>query len=268
MKTCPQCQTLNPPQANFCTACRAPLNHVPTHAYCERGHAIDPNWTECYQCKAERQEAEHAAGAAPVRTPTVIDQSGPDRVSRPTVMEGSIRIQRDAIEPPRSATAPPTPPPPPPEPVRRVTQFAAAAPPQPPAAPSAAPVAAAASTTGAAEKKPVRRIVGVLITYTWRPEGQIFPIREGRNLIGRNPDKCDIVVSEDAHLSEVNSHITFRRSFTVGDMVSMSGTDLNGAPVEETYVKLPNYATIRTGATTWTFIETQPEKNLPEGAGA
>jgi hypothetical protein len=261
MKTCPQCQTLNPPQANFCTACRSPLNHVPTHAYCEKGHAIDPNWTECYQCKAERQEAERAnfGGAAP-RMPTVIDQSGPAQVSRPTVMEGSIRIQRDLVETPPRVTPPPAVPPPAPEPpVRRVTQFAASAPQQAPVAQPAAPPAAAA-----AEKKPVRRIVGVLISYTWKPEGQIFPIREGRNLIGRNPDKCDIVVTEDAHLSEVNSHITFRRSFTVGDMVSMSGTDLNGTPVEETYVRLPNYATIRTGSTHWTFIEAQPEKNRTE----
>ena len=263
MKTCPQCQTLNPPQANFCTACRAPLNLVPTHAYCEKGHAIDPNWTECYQCKAERQEAERAAfGGVPPRMPTVIDQSTPAQVSRPTVMEGSIRIQRDTLEPPARAATPVPPVPPAPEPVRRVTQFAASAPP-PPAVQAAPPVTAAA-----AEKKPVRRIVGVLITYTWRPEGQIFPIREGRNLIGRNPDKCDIVVTEDAHLSEVNSHITFRRSFTVGDMVSMSGTDLNGAPVEETYVRLPNYATIRTGATHWTFIEAQPVTNQPESSGA
>jgi hypothetical protein len=264
MKTCPQCQTLNPPQANFCTSCRAPLNHVPTHAYCERGHAIDPNWTECFQCKAERQEAERPGiGSTPPRMPTVIDQSAPDRVSRPTVMEGSIRIQRDAVEPaPRPA--PPAPAPPPEPPVRRVTQFAASAP--PPAALQASPPAASSAAT--ADKKPVRKIVGVLITYTWRPEGQIFPIREGRNLIGRNPDKCDIVVTEDAHLSEVNSHITFRRSFTVGDMVSMSGTDLNGAPVEETYVRLPNYATIRTGATHWTFIEAQPVTNQPESSGA
>ena len=261
MKTCPQCQTLNPPQANFCTACRSPLNQVPTHAYCEKGHAIDPNWTECYQCKAERQEAERANfGGAPPRMPTVIDQAGPAQVSRPTVMEGSIRIQRDLVETPPRVTPPPAAPPPAPEPrVRGATQFFAGAPPQPPAAQPAAPPAAAAT-----EKKPVRRIVGVLISYTWKPEGQIFPIREGRNLIGRNPDKCDIAVTEDANLSEVNSHITFRRSFTVGDMVSMSGTDLNGTPVEETYVRLPNYATIRTGSTHWTFIEAQPEKNGPE----
>jgi hypothetical protein len=98
-----------------------------------------------------------------------------------------------------------------------------------------------------------RRVIGVLITYSWSPEGQVFPIREGRNLIGRG-DQCDIRVPEDPAMSEVNSHITFRQSFVVGDMVSMSGTDLNGEPVEEQFRPLGNYAKIRTGSTHWTFV--------------
>jgi len=36
-----------------------------------------------------------------------------------------------------------------------------------------------------------RRIVGVLITYTWRTEGQIFAIREGRNYVGRGKISSD-----------------------------------------------------------------------------
>jgi len=192
--------------------------------------------------------------------PTVIDSSSPSQVSRPTVMEGTVRIQRDAPEQPARAVTPPPPPTPAPDaPPRRVTQFVASAPPLPPAVQAAPPAGAAA------EKRPNRRIVGMLITYTWKPEGQVYPVREGRNLIGRNPDKCDIAVPEDPNLSEVNSHITFRRTFTVGDMVSMSGTDLNGIPVEETYVRLPNYAKIRTGSTHWTFLQAEPEQEHPQG---
>lgn len=263
MTTCPQCQTVNPPQANFCTECRAPLSQVPTHAYCEKGHAIDPNWPECYQCKAERLQSESVSYlGVPPRMPTVIDSSSPAQVSRPTVMEGTVRIARDTVDPPARAStpAPPSAPPAPeaPSPPRRVTQFIPSTP-LPPARPAPAPPGANAVP----EKKQARRIVGVLISYTWKPEGQIFPVREGRNLIGRNPEKCDIAIAEDQNLSEVNSHITYRRTFTVGDMVSMSGTDLNGAPVEETYVKLPNYATIRTGSTEWTFIQAQPAAEDP-----
>lgn len=102
-----------------------------------------------------------------------------------------------------------------------------------------------------------RRIVGILTTYSWKPEGEIFPVREGRNLIGRG-EECDICVPDDPMLSQVNSHITFRQSFVLGDMVSMSGTDLNGEPVEEQFRPLGNYAQIRTGSTRWTFVIIDP----------
>ena len=98
-----------------------------------------------------------------------------------------------------------------------------------------------------------RKIVGVLITYSWRTDGQMFPVREGRNLIGRGAE-CEIQIPEDNTLSNVNTHITFRKSFTVGDMVSMSGTDINGTPMEEQFVPLENGAKLRTGSTHWTFL--------------
>ena len=109
----------------------------------------------------------------------------------------------------------------------------------------------------AAPRAQERRVLGVLITYSWKPEGQIFPIREGRNLIGRG-EECEIRIQEDPSLSQVNSHITFRQSFVVGDMVSMSGTDLNGEPVEEQFRPIKNYSQIRTGSTHWTFVILDP----------
>jgi hypothetical protein len=107
-------------------------------------------------------------------------------------------------------------------------------------------------------KGPERRIVGVLVTYTWKPEGQIFPVREGRNLIGRDPEQCEIAVPEDITMSSMNSHITYRKTFVAGDMVSMSGTDINGEPIEQQFRSLPNYATLRAGSTYWTFIQIEP----------
>src|SRR5262249_46110925 len=53
-----------------------------------------------------------------------------------------------------------------------------------------------------------RRIAGTLITYTWRAEGQLFVIREGKNFIGRGdisseavPRPCDIQIPQDLRLS-------------------------------------------------------------------
>jgi hypothetical protein len=123
----------------------------------------------------------------------------------------------------------------------------------PPSADSSAP-APGTQTTPAA----VRKVIAILVTYSWKPEGQIFPVREGRNLIGRGPE-CDIHVPEDPMLSQVNSHITFRQNFVLGDMVSMSGTDLNGSPLEEQFRPLDNHAAIRTGSTRWHFVIVDPD---------
>jgi len=248
MKTCPQCRAVNPPEANFCTSCRALLNPQPAHAYCEKGHAIDPSWAECYQCKMEQQMADRGgAVVAPVRAPTVFESPNPPASPRLTSVEEPPRVH--APEPRPAVPTPPMPV----NTARRVTLFDSSSV-SSPGSPAAERQSGPAVAGPLVDKKPVRRIVGVLITYTWRPEGQIFPVREGRNLIGRNPEKCEIALPEDAHLSEINSHITFRRNFTLGDMVSMSGTDLNGAPVEDNFVRLPNYSEIRTGSTRWTFI--------------
>lgn len=150
------------------------------------------------------------------------------------------------IESPAAAPRPVPPPPPPPvvgsAPARRMTEFA------PPPSPSGGTIVEAQTP-----RVTQRKIVGVLITYSWRPDGQMFPVREGRNLIGRGAE-CEIQVPEDGTLSSVNTHITFRKSFTVGDMVSMSGTDINGTPIEEQFVTLESGAKLRTGSTHWTFL--------------
>ena len=102
-----------------------------------------------------------------------------------------------------------------------------------------------------------RKVVGILVTYSWSPEGQVFPVREGRNFIGRDKD-CEICMPDDQTMSGRNSHITFRQNFVVGDMVSMTGTDVNGTPIEEQFHALGNYSTIRAGSTYFTFIVIKP----------
>lgn len=100
--------------------------------------------------------------------------------------------------------------------------------------------------------------MGVLVTYSWDPSGEVFAVREGRNLIGRGQE-CDIRIADDSGLSQVNSHITFRKGFVIGDMVSMGGTDVDGQPIEEQFRPLSNYARIRTGSTLWTFMAVSPD---------
>ena len=214
MKNCTNCHRPNADNARFCVVCNAPFSPAGP-ATCPKGHTVDPTWTECPYCKAQ------AGPVAPARSKTVVEAPAP--VARPV-------------------------PPPPPPPVvtpaaapagRRMTVFT---PPQ-----QDSPI------EPAIPRPSQRKIVGVLITYSWRPDGQMFPVREGRNLIGRGGE-CEIQVPDDTTLSNVNSHITFRKNFTLGDMVSMSGTDINGVPIEEQFVLLESGARIRTGSTHWTFL--------------
>jgi hypothetical protein len=115
-----------------------------------------------------------------------------------------------------------------------------------------------------------RRIVGVVITYTWRPEGQLFPIHEGQNFIGRADISaesmrrpCDIQIPQDLKMSAEHALILYRpahqnetqENYEIIDQETANGTLVNGTLLKPNQgEKLPNYATIRTGETVWTFI--------------
>jgi len=255
MSTCPKCFEVNPPGAKVCRQCKSNLQISSTT--CAAGlHTMDPTWTECAYCKAEGRLSD-SAPASRVRRETVVENPAGAGGRHETVVESSASVvgrRETVVESPFASPA-----------TgfdaagkgsgsqRRKTQFYT-------------PPDEQASEDGMERPRAAgRKIVGVLITYTWNPDGQIFPVREGRNWIGRDPEKCDIAVPEDETLSAINSHITFRKNFVIGDNVSMSGTDLNGEPVEEQFRPLENYATIRTGATHWTFIVASPGQSSVAG---
>ena len=212
---------------------------------------MDPSWTECVYCKQE-SVAPRQSPPPPARFATVVEsQTAPRSQARPAAYKEETPL--------------------PPRPARPLSPLNTPTP--PPAAPQATveaanrershtvyrPLNQPTSDPGQTAPSVVRdrKIVGVLITYSWKAEGQIFPIREGRNFIGRDKD-CEVCISEDQTLSGKNSHITYRQNFVVGDMVSMTGTDVNGVPVEEQFRSLDNYATIRAGSTYFTFIAVEP----------
>lgn len=255
--------------------------------------------TICVQCKAPLEQS-----TAVKRNDTLTeDAAAPDPMRRSTIAEGVPPVpvfqQRSSDPQPASFTPPTFTPPtftPPAAPVntpappaavprwndtppndqvqRRRTVFAGVSPTpdiQPIAASTPAPVSplpgGARGRTVAVD--PARKIVGVLITYSWQESGQVFPVLEGRNLIGKDPGQCDICIPQDATLSAVNSFITYRKHFVVGDRGSMNGTDVDGEPIEKEFVPLRNYAQIRTGSTYWTFVSIQqaPEVTPDTGSG-
>ena len=127
-----------------------------------------------------------------------------------------------------------------------------------------------------------RRIVGVLISYTWRPEGDLYPIREGRNYIGRGKissdayhRNCDVMIPEDDRMSGTHALILCRHgNYEIIDQEASNGTFLNGEMLmANTSTKLTNYAEVKTGHTLWTFIKIEvsrtaqpalPPKKTPE----
>jgi ribosomal protein L40E len=233
MKVCPRCYDNNPINATECRQCGLALGTMTGNVphLCPAGlHVMDPSWKVCVFCKTDGTVAESAS----MRSETTYETAA----GRPrrTVVETDSRYSSSTLgETAGAGTA------------------------------QSAPVAAkrtrydsGASQAGNVAPSAARRIVAILITYTWQPEGQVFPVREGRNLIGRDPQQADIAVPQDDTLSAVNSHITFRKSFVIGDQVSMGGTDVNGEPVEQQFHPLPNYSRIRTGSTIWTFIAISP----------
>jgi len=263
MKTCPGCKATNATDARFCGQCMTPLPPSGGKT-CPAGHSMEPDWTECAYCRSDKasQGPGVLLGSPPVPVPT-------GYVRRPTVVEGTGQVSAAAVPgtvqsaayqeplPPRPAPRPfkpvpvpasqlsrPNIPPAGPPPAARKTEYR----PLPPSGPMPIPPPPALAQ---------RRIVGVLVTYSWKPDGEIFPIREGRNLIGRDPD-CEVCISVDQTMSGRNSHVSFRTAFVVGDLVSMKGTDMNGIPIEQQFLSLPNYAVIRAGSTQFTFVAIQP----------
>ncbi len=128
-----------------------------------------------------------------------------------------------------------------------------AAPPSDPAAPASS----ISRTVFGDEGTPPRRVVGVLVTWTWRTEGELFPVREGSNFLGSAPE-CEARIATDPRMSGRHASIVYRPGgFWIDDENSMNGTFMDGELVEEKR-RLPDSAVIRTGGTVWRFAALEP----------
>ena len=123
-----------------------------------------------------------------------------------------------------------------------------------------------------------RRIVGTLITYTWRPEGILYPIREGKNYIGSGetssevvPEPCHIHIPEDGRMSGEHALILCRHgAYEIIDQRSSNGTFLNHTMLRaNNSTEIPNYGEIQTGSTVFTFIQIEAPREIePPPVGA
>ena len=280
MKTCPSCRATNTADARFCGHCMAPLPPSPGKTCPAGRHTMEPEWTECAYCRSDAASASPVPASAP---PPLSAGPGSGYVRRPTVVEGTAQSAspalRGTLQSPVYQDDKPLPPRTAPRPFKPVAIPPIASPPSrsqipplpvpPPVAPGARKTVYRPDPPGPASPVPPpslsqRRIVGILVTYSWKPDGEIFPLREGRNLIGRDPD-CEVCIPADQTMSGRNSHISYRTTFVVGDLVSMKGTDLNGIPIEQQFLSLPNYSVIRAGSTRFTFLAIQGSSDPADG---
>jgi hypothetical protein len=170
---------------------------------CENGHFIDESWDLCPYCPAENAESD--------KLPVV----------RPTRF-GGPEAQRPAPVPPEPIRRPTAVPPP------TMNRLEAAV------AVEAEPV----ERTVAVQKldplaQPKRYVVGWLIGLNGSARGESFPVRIGRNVLGRDR-RSDIVVNDD-QASSHHADLVFRpeeRRFILMDHNSTNGTYVNDAEIE------------------------------------
>jgi hypothetical protein len=167
---------------------------------CENGHFIDESWDLCPYCPAANAESD-----APVVRPTRFGEAA----SRPVAV--------------------------PAEPIRRPT----AVPPSTMNRDSGAAVAdQPIERTVAVQKldplaQPKRYVVGWLIGLSGVARGESFPVRIGRNVLGRDR-RSDIVINDD-QASSHHADLVFRpeeRRFILMDHNSTNGTYVNDAEIE------------------------------------
>ena len=100
-----------------------------------------------------------------------------------------------------------------------------------------------------------KKLTGFLVTFSHSPNGQFFPLYEGKNFVGRSA-KSTVSIQDDSSISENHLSILYRtvdKKFKFKDEQSSNGTFVNGELIDEGVLK--NNDMIRLGATLLLFME-------------
>lgn len=83
---------------------------------------------------------------------------------------------------------------------------------------------------GTAAGETSKRLVGLLVSYSANPNGEVYKIYEGRTTIGRDRT-CDIPFPNDSHMSSQHLMIQYveaRGVFKAEDLKTSNGSNVNG----------------------------------------
>ena len=100
-----------------------------------------------------------------------------------------------------------------------------------------------------------RKLVGLLVTYSLNPCGQVFPLYEGRNIVGRE-QSCDIALTSDDKVSSKHLVLLWRAGEGIQwgeDQMSSNGTFVNGEFASEKF-KLNNGDVLLVGNTKFVYL--------------
>jgi hypothetical protein len=189
---------------------------------CDNGHFIDESWDLCPYCPADQSEAEipvvrptrfgtHDAAAA---SPAAIaaNQPAPERGGDAGPRAADRAPERRVIAPPATV------------PRRDLTPASVQVPPM-------ERTIAVQRLDASAQAK--RYVVGWLIGLSGESRGESYPVRMGRNVLGRDR-RSDIVINDD-QASAHHADLVFRpeeRRFILMDHNSTNGTYVNEGEIE------------------------------------
>ena len=175
---------------------------------CENGHFIDESWDICPYCPQDMSEPE-----IPVVRPRAVEMAPPPTAPVPARSASAAQANDSGLGLRRSTTpsAIPIPPLPslPSQPERTI---------------------AASHLAGLAQK---RYVVAWLVGLSGSARGESFPVRMGRNVIGRDK-RSDVIVPDD-QASSHHADLVFRpeeRRFILMDHNSTNGTYVNETEIE------------------------------------
>lgn len=242
---CANCGTEHQSAEGYCPGCGTALGT----RLCANGHVMAAEWVECRYCQSKpaNQGAEsraekqpQASGAAPEgsahfgsraglleATPKGASGAGNSENHRPPP---AVPADGGSIAPRRSAA------------LKHRTVYDPGLAPETSGPPRASPARASPPRVGGA------RLVGWLVSFSLDPSGIDFPLREGRNLLGADPD-CDVVIEGDPAISGTHAVVMYRRGeLQIRDSDSTNGTHVNGQDIfGESGVRIESGDRIRVG---------------------
>jgi len=213
---CANCGAEIPVEEGYCPSCGTALGT----RLCANGHVMDIEWSECRYCssgpKNGGRSVRDEANVEPNRAmPDVVEAFG----SRANLLEPSHEAPE---EPEKAADRTPTDTKSPNRqngPKHR-TVYDPGLVPETLRSPR---MAAPASGQG--------RLVGWLVSFSLDPSGIDFRLREGRNLVGADPD-CDVIIGGERGISGKHAVIMYRRNQSqIRDNDSTNGTYVNGKDI-------------------------------------